>query len=199
MDTVDTDTELRVLQRRHDTAEPPEASQGTTDVFGTPRFGCRSRGCGCTAYVTQVDAMPPAQREEIEAQFHVLTCQRKSELTLWCTCGHPSWDHTQKCQSASGEGHAEGAGRVPLESVLQQASLTHLRSVLATETLDGLCSEFAAGGRVRFLRTMRERGVASLQDRQALANAVSRESREREAVAAESAAIPGRAAPLSTA
>ena len=155
----------------------------TTDVFGTPRFGCRLRGCGCTEYVTPVDAMTSTQRAEVEAQYHVLTCQRKSELTLWCTCGHPSWEHTQRRPPAADARDESANGTVGLVSVLQQQqpSLVHLRSALAAETLDSLCSQLGSSGRVAFLRMLRDLGVSNLADRQALANAVSRESREREA------------------
>ena len=60
------------------------------DAFGKPRFRCGDKsGCLCPDFCSALDGMHEAERVAIEEQSHVLTCQRKSELVLWCVCGVP--------------------------------------------------------------------------------------------------------------
>mmetsp|Transcript_10528 Transcript_10528/g.17909 ORF Transcript_10528/g.17909 Transcript_10528/m.17909 type:complete len:144 (+) Transcript_10528:3-434(+) len=64
------------------------------DAFGTQRQACSTPGCGCTDFVSAFNAMTTDERDALDAKYCGLTCQRKSELLLWCRCGHVCWEHT---------------------------------------------------------------------------------------------------------
>ena len=153
-------------------ARPSAPPRPATDVFGNARYGCAVRGCGCTAYITPLHAMSDEELAEVESRARTLTCQRKSELSLWCTCGHPAWEHHTQAEGGvlRPPGHA-ASREAGLTGLLHDASLAHLEEALAGETLHS-CAARLGAGRVAFLSHLRAIGVCSLTDRQKLANAL---------------------------
>lgn len=150
------------------------------DAFG-PRHGCKL--CACADFCSELDSMDVEARDEILTRGY-LTCQRKSELVLICSCGHNSWKHHE--QPISTQHYPPGDVPRPagdmcteLHQCLAVSDLHHLAEQLSTTTFQECCHRLKE--RPAFLQWLKRSGIVVLKDRQAVANAVSRRRREREA------------------
>lgn len=160
------------------------------DAFGTQRFRCNDKsGCLCSEFCSTLDAMDEDERVLMEQQSRSLTCQRKSELLLFCRCGHPAWVHSSEPDHTPLEGSettGDGSGG-PWSALLRGNGLLHLSGTLE----DGLTVEDAYThldrSRPELLQLLRELGVDALKDRQGVCNMLAR-ARRLAALARERAA-----------
>ena len=173
------------------------------DAFGTERFRCQSKtGCLCLEFCSTIDGMKPEDKAAMEAQEHTLTCQRKSELVIFCVCGHAAWEHASSpdvlpspAVDVSDDDDSDWAAllRGPGgEPSLLPLGLKLSESSLSVEAARLLLEE---SGRVAFLSKLKASGVEKLRDRQELANVFGRAKRlaalaEARAANEESGATP---------
>lgn len=172
------------------------------DCFGQARHHCTQRGCECVGFVNQFDALDAEEREAIGRTAYI-TCQRKSEIMLWCSvCSHPAWDHSvasRESRASSADLAEQLAARAVAahpradphllrflapeltESADAEAGLGRLRALPAAAALrlEPLGALFDAG-RAALLAELKRAGVERLADRQLVANAVGRFKREAE-------------------
>jgi hypothetical protein len=165
------------------------------DAFGQCRFHCLdASGCACSDYCSNLDALPEAERAEMEARQNTLTCQRKSELVVFCKCGHPAWAHSSVAHQVlnPAEQVIGDAGRFGPWFDILSADLALLEEVGET-----LCQNLPSIGvayalldrsRVALLQRLREVGIGRLAARQQVANALGRTRRHATLEAARAAA-----------
>ncbi|XRB08403.1 hypothetical protein NFJ02_35g89560 [Pycnococcus provasolii] len=62
------------------------------DFFGTFRLACVCKDCACLEFISKLETLT---RDEYDALGGaVMSCQRRSDLTLLCaTCGHSAAEH----------------------------------------------------------------------------------------------------------
>lgn len=63
------------------------------DFFGTPRGRCTVRGCTCEDFISVLASLTEAEVQALGGE-RFMSCQRRSELTLTCVCGHAVHQHT---------------------------------------------------------------------------------------------------------
>ncbi|KAK3263625.1 hypothetical protein CYMTET_27584 [Cymbomonas tetramitiformis] len=61
------------------------------DFFGTNRGCCKQKGCDCVDFSSKLENMTEEEVEELGGRY--MSCQRRSEVTLTCVCGHDSAKH----------------------------------------------------------------------------------------------------------
>ena len=158
---------------------PPPPPAAAADAFGTPRFHCEhASGCLCTDFVCTLDAMPVDDRSALEASRNTLTCQRKSELVLLCSCGHAAWEHSSEPR-APGTDEQNGVEdeRGEWHAVLNSgADLLHLCESLECLPL-AEAYELLDEGRLTLMRRLLQVGVNALRDRQGVCNALGKARR----------------------
>jgi len=137
------------------------------DVFGTMRYACQTAGCGCKEYLCVIDAMTDEERA-----MTVVHHPRNDPGYVTCTCEHAVHAHATDKREAAAVGPLGS-----LEQLLVELGAFHLAQFLRACTLAGLADEAEAAGRTAFLAVLKERGVAKLPERQALANAISKADR----------------------
>jgi hypothetical protein len=122
--------------------------------------------------------------DSMEAASRVLTCQRKSELLVFCVCGHAAWEHAGSPDDDARLEVAPDADADADDSDWAQL----VRGTGGNAALLPLCPALAAAfsvesalalldDRVTLLRRLKESGVAQLKQRQDLANALGRSRR----------------------
>lgn len=150
------------------------------DAFGTARFGCKL--CACSDYISVLESMPEHERDSLEGTRNTLTCQRKSELVLWCACEHAAWEHASTPEGAAVAARArthDASDADELSTLLRSAELLHLAECLGAAGITlGDCFAHLVAGRVPFLAALRTAGVEVLKDRQAVVNACSKARRD---------------------
>lgn len=144
------------------------------DAFGSNRFGCTR--CACSGYLSALESMDGEERDALELSRNTLTCQRKSELVLWCGCGHAAWDHASTPEGAAiaARGRSHDASDIDeLATLLRSAELIRLVEPLrkAGSTLEVMYEMLEASGRLEVLAALKAAGVDALSDRQAVVNA----------------------------
>lgn len=160
------------------------------DAFGTPRYRCTDKsGCLCADFISTLDGMSSDDKTQMEANSRVLTCQRKSELVLNCTCGHPAWVHAsqpddQLCSPVATDDSADqqeesdsdwrallkgNGGDQALLPLAGMLSASHLTVEAAYDLLDA--------SRVKLLESLKRIGVEKLKHRQELCNVLGRARR----------------------
>ena len=150
-----------------------------TDAFGVPRYQCiHAGGCACNEFVSTLDALGANERTDVLQSQRFLTCQRKSELVLSCSCGHPAWDHAStSCADGAdlidGDTEANFLAAGEWGEVLRDGML-HLGPMLLQCLSLAKAYVLLDTDRVELLRCLRAAGIEALRDRQKVANALGR-------------------------
>lgn len=152
------------------------------DAFGVLRYRCaHAGGCACDDFVSTLDALDDEKRTDVLQTQRFLTCQRKSELVLLCSCGHPAWDHESTpstCSTTSIDGEFEVRAHAAGEwaEVLRDEML-HLGPLLQQCLSLDTAYELLDSDRPELLRRLRGAGIEALRERQTVANTLGRARR----------------------
>lgn len=147
------------------------------DGFGTMLYRCtHASGCLCGEFIAEIDFVCEEQAAELKST-NTLTCQRKSELLLYCgACGHRSWDHSSTPEAPNAAIAATDEW---------SAVLAHSECPVESETLDLLRGWLSVAdayvmmdeSRVTLLRHLAVIGVSALRVRQRVVNALGKARR----------------------
>lgn len=79
------------------------------DFFGTARGRCTAQGCACPEFIALADQLSEGEKRALP---DFMSCQRRSELTLTCGCGHWAAEHASPARRQGGEASADQQGAV---------------------------------------------------------------------------------------
>jgi hypothetical protein len=119
----------------------------------------------------QVTAAYPA-REERRQQAKAAALTKAAHADLMDTAAVAAM-----AQQLEAEASAARRAHESLGSLLNEAGLAHLQSVLSGLSLSECCEELQAAGRSGYLKALKERGVEKLADRQKLASALAKSAK----------------------
>ena len=151
------------------------------------RYRCKGHGCLCEEFVNELNALSEQDQETMAERFHVLTCQRKSELLLYCACGHKAWEHADTFVEEARAPIVEASDNA-WHAILAHGdpSLAAHAELLRGELTVDEAYELLDGSRPAMLAQLSRAGVAALKARQGIANALAKARRVAAEVAARS-------------
>ena len=158
------------------------------DAFGTPRHRCTDKsGCLCADFCSALDGLGDEGKAAMEAQANVLTCQRKSELVLWCVCGHPAWVHAERpdvvpridapSRAEQQQDEEDNEWSALLRTEGGDVELLSLCAMLSSEISVDEAYTLLGVSRVGLLSRLKQAGLERLRDRQGVANVLGRTRR----------------------
>ena len=160
------------------------------DVWGQNwGAGQDKSGCLCEDFCSELDSMPDEDSADFNQRRNTLTCQKKSELLLNCTCGHPCFTHHRiDAQLASEDGPSQSRTAMSVANAGEWAAilscgdkdLLHLGPLLVAKLSVADAYSLLHAGRTSLISSLKTAvGINSITERQQVANALGRLERER--------------------